>query len=170
MAVYEYETASGPVGAFYQILNNNRYDGYFERFMGNGGTLITSEAARRTMIYPEAMNSDIRTWARLVKEGHLVGPKDIMDRIDELTVDQLWVLFVDETPPPVRPLGFELPVKMTKPHHQPHLENFFDAIRGRATLNCPAEAGYAAALSVLKVNEAIEAERKLKFQPEDFKA
>ncbi len=57
---------------------------------------------------------------------------------------------------------------MNKPFLQPHLENFFDAIRGKATLNCPAEVGYKTAVAVLKVNEAVEAGRKLEFQPDEF--
>jgi hypothetical protein len=61
-------------------------------------------------------------------------------------------------------------VKMDKPFHQTHLENFFDAIRGQARLNCPAEIGYETAVAVLKVNEAVEAARKLNFTPEEFKA
>ena len=52
--------------------------------------------------------------------------------------------------------------------HQPHLENFFDAIRGKAKLTCPAEVGYETAVTVLKVNEAAEAGRRLEFKPEEF--
>jgi hypothetical protein len=59
-------------------------------------------------------------------------------------------------------------VKMNKLIHQPHLENFFDAIRGRAKLNCPSEIGYETAVTVLKVNDAAEAGRKLEFQPDEF--
>jgi hypothetical protein len=47
---------------------------------------------------------------------------------------------------------------MDKPIHQPHLENFFDAIRGKAKLTCPPEIGY----------EAAEAGRRLEFKPEEF--
>jgi len=57
---------------------------------------------------------------------------------------------------------------MEKPIYQPHLENFFDAIRGRAKLNCPAEVGYETTVTVLKVNEAAEAGHKLDFKPEEF--
>jgi len=59
-------------------------------------------------------------------------------------------------------------VKFDDPNHKPHLENFFDAIRGKAKLNCPAEVGYETAITVLKVNEAVEAARKLNFKPEEF--
>ena len=39
---------------------------------------------------------------------------------------------------------------------------------GHETLNCPAEVGYETAVTVLKVNEAVEARRQLSFQPGDF--
>ena len=171
MAVYEYETASGPVSAQYQVLSSNRNGGYIEKFMGDRGTLVMSQGDYLTKIYPELMNSKVEDWAGFIKEGRLSGPDEIMDRIDELTISQLAkLLIVKETPPSwrLRDRSFELPVEMKKLFHQPHLENFFDAIRGRATLNCPAEVGYKTAVAVLKVNEAVEAERKLEFQPDEF--
>ena len=67
------------------------------------------------------------------------------------------------------PPAYELPVNMEKKYHQPHLENFFDAVRCKAKLNCPAEIGYETAVTVLKVNEAVEAARRLSFKPEEFK-
>jgi hypothetical protein len=55
------------------------------------------------------------------------------------------------------------------PYHQPHLQNFFDAVRGKAKLTCPGEVGYETAVMVLKVNEAVEAAKRLEFKPEEFK-
>jgi hypothetical protein len=60
-------------------------------------------------------------------------------------------------------------VVLRDPYHQPHLQNFFDSIRGTAELNCPAEVGYETAVTVLKVNEAIDAKQRLSFRPEEFK-
>jgi hypothetical protein len=60
-------------------------------------------------------------------------------------------------------------VTLRDPYHQPHLQNFFDAIRSKAKLNCPAEEAYQTAVAVLKVNDAIEAKTRLAFKPEDFK-
>ena len=60
--------------------------------------------------------------------------------------------------------------KDPKPEHQPHLENFFRAIRGKEKLNCPAEVGYETAVCALRVDEAIKAERKLALPREEFKA
>ena len=57
---------------------------------------------------------------------------------------------------------------MKKKYHQPHLENFFDAVRGKTKLNCPAEIGYETAVTVLKVNQAVDAQKRLEFKPEDF--
>jgi len=187
MAVYEYETDQGPVYAYYQILSSNRNDGYVEKFMGDQGTLEVSEAANRAMVFPELMKSNNMVWARCVKEGCLVGHDEMMKMIDKLTVEQVARLFfVEESlqlPIPqshnVRNLNkgiiwpenrrvLTLPVEMNKPYHQPHLENFFDAIRGTAELNCPAEVGYETAVTVLKVNEAVKTERKLRFEPGEF--
>jgi len=168
MAVYEYETESGSVSAYYQILSSNRNDGYSEKFLGDRATLVISQAAYREMFDPELMNSDLMDWVGFVKDGRLICP-EIKQRIDELTVDRLAeLLVVKETPPGWRLRDLKLPVKMNKPYHQPHLENFFDAIRGKAELNCPAEVGYKTAVAVLKINEAVEAGRKLKFKPEEF--
>jgi hypothetical protein len=62
------------------------------------------------------------------------------------------------------------PVELAKPAHQPHLENFFAAIRHGVPLNCPAEAGYECAVAVLKVNDSVKSRRLLNFKPEQFKA
>ena len=75
------------------------------------------------------------------------------------------VLDVRET---VAPPQHGLPVVFNDPYHKPHLENFFNAIRGNAELNCPAEIGYETAVTVLKVNEAVETGRKLNFKPDEF--
>ncbi|MBM4082548.1 MAG: hypothetical protein FJ278_22780 [Planctomycetes bacterium] len=56
-----------------------------------------------------------------------------------------------------------------KPVHQPHLENFFEAIRTGAPLTCPGEVAYETAVTVLRVNEAVAAGRKIEFKPEEFK-
>jgi hypothetical protein len=68
----------------------------------------------------------------------------------------------------VSPDEHKVPVVLSDPYHQPHLQNFFDTVRGKAKLNCPAEIGYESAVSVLKVNEAIEAGSRLSFKPEDW--
>jgi len=157
MAIYEYQTKDGVVRAFYQTITTNSSNGYFEAFMGDEGTLQISEAASRGAVYREPTAPD---WDKWVKLGYLNEP------VQEEQTETEAMLDVRET---VAPPAYELPVTMDKPYHQPHLENFFDAIRGKATLNCPAEVGYETAVAVLKVNEAVEAGRRLEFKPDEFK-
>jgi predicted dehydrogenase len=163
MAIYEYEYEyeqgkKGTVRAYYQTITSNSSWGYYEAFMGDQGTLEISEAGARGELYREPTSPD---WAKWVKQGYVNAPP-----VEEEKPEAEGILDVRETPAPA---AYEIPVVMDKPYHQPHLENFFDAIRGKAKLNCPAEVGYETAVAVLKVNEAVEAGCKLKFKPDEFK-
>jgi predicted dehydrogenase len=158
MAVYEYETKEGIVRAFYQTITTNSSQGYYENFMGDEGTLAISESASRGSVYREPGAPD---WDKWVKMDYVNEPPK-----NEEKAETGAVLDVRETIPVAQ---YNIPVTMDKPYHQPHLENFFDAVRGKAKLNCPAEIGYETAVTVLKVNEAVEAARKLEFKPEEFK-
>jgi predicted dehydrogenase len=160
MAIYEYETSQGMVRAYYQTLTTNSNNGYFETFMGDQGTLVISESAAKGSVYKEPSAPD---WAKWVSSGFLSEPvkEEKKEEAEGATLD------VRES---VVPENYALPVKFTDPYHKPHLENFFDSIRGKAKLNCPAEVGYESAVSVLKVNEAIEARKALTFEAAEFKA
>ncbi len=65
---------------------------------------------------------------------------------------------------------YEIPVFFNKPPHQPHLENFFNAIRGTAKLNCPGDEAFTSEYVIHKANEAVAAERKLLITSEEVKA
>ena len=52
--------------------------------------------------------------------------------------------------------------------HQPHVENFVRAIRGKAQLTCDAEEAFRAEAPIYRVNEAVAAEKMLRYSPEDF--
>jgi predicted dehydrogenase len=161
MVVYEYQLGDRTVRAFYQTITTNSSNGYFETFMGDEGTLVISEAAGRGSIYREAW-VPAQNWDKWVKMGYIKEP--VEEKEEKPAGDS--VLDVRESP---KPPSYDIPVTMdNKPYHQPHLENFFDAIRGKAKLNCPAEIGYETAATVLKVNEAVAAGKKLQFKPEDF--
>jgi len=162
MAIYEYETKAGPVRAYYQTQTTNGSQGYFETFMGDQGTLVISESEAN---YPGRLYRDPNApaWDEWVRRGWVTAPK-----LQELEQeDEPAVLDVRES---VSPDEHLVPVVLRDPYHQPHLENFFGAVRGKATLNCPAEVGYESAVTVLKVNQAIDAKQRLSFRPEDFKA
>jgi len=159
MAVYEYPMPTGTVRAHYQTITTNGFGGYYELFLGDQGSLEISESGARAKVYRDVANAP--DWGSLVKRGLLMAPTEDPKPQTPPGV----VLDVRETAPPP---SYALPVQSLKLYHQPHLENFFDAIRGRAKLTCPAEVGYETAVTVLKVNEAVEAGRRLVFEPGDF--
>ncbi len=161
MAIYEYETSQGPVSAYYQTLTTNSSQGYFETFMGHEGTLVITEyPASRCGLYQEKWVLETK-WDKWVKKGYIEKAEGLDQPENEEAVG-------DIRPPSPKPARYDMLVRMDKPVHQPHLENFFDAIRGKTKLNCPAEIGYETAVTVLKVNEAVEAGRRLDFKPEEF--
>ncbi|MEN8127426.1 MAG: Gfo/Idh/MocA family oxidoreductase [Planctomycetota bacterium] len=161
MAIYEYQTKAGPVRAFYQTGTTNSAGGYFESFMGDEGTLTISESAGRGSVYKEGWVEEAK-WDQWVQEGYIRksegGPV--------VKGDAEAVLDIREGT--YAPDEYTIPVSMNVPYHQPHLMNFFNAIRGTETLNCPAEIGYETAVTVLKVNEAVAKNCRLEFKPEDF--
>ncbi|HUU17127.1 MAG TPA: Gfo/Idh/MocA family oxidoreductase [Sedimentisphaerales bacterium] len=162
MVIYEYQLGDRTVRAFYQTITTNSANGYFETFMGDEGTLVISEASGRGTIYREAW-VPAQNWEKWVKMDYIKEPPE--EEKEEAPASE-GVLDVRETP---KPPSYDIPVTMdNKPYHQPHLENFFDAVRGKAKLNCPAEIGYETAVTVLKVNEAVAAGRKLEFKPGEF--
>ncbi len=162
MVIYEYQLGDRTVRAFYQTITTNSSNGYFETFMGDEGTLMISEASGRGTIYREAW-VPAQNWEKWVKMGYIKEPPE--EKEEEKPAGDA-VLDVRETP---KPPSYDIPVTMdNKPYHQPHLENFFDAVRGKGKLNCPAKIGYETAVTVLKVNEAVAAGRKLEFKPGEF--
>lgn len=160
MAIYEYETKSGPVRAFYQTLTTNSANGYYESFMGDEGTLVISEASSRGSVYREGWVDEAK-WDQWVSKGYVEKSSSVIAASDESDA----VLDVRESVPAAE---YKIPVEFNDPYHQPHLFNFFNSIRGKEKLNCPAEAGYETAVTVLKVNEAVEKATRLEFGEQDF--
>jgi len=161
MAIYEFETKEGTARAFYQVQTTTQHGGFYETFMGDNGSLVLSEIPERgnwAMREPHAPE-----WDSLAKAGLLQSETVPIRKSATKNV------YVD-----VRVTAeagrWPLPVELAKPAHQPHLENFFDAVRNGTPLNCPAELGYESCVAVLKTNEAVKARRVVDFRPEQFKA
>lgn len=175
IAIYEFETKEGIVRATYEVLTTTSAGGgYHEYFMGDEGALKISENPKFTKLYREARAPE---WDPLVAKGVIarpdsgegapapvkpwekVGVKKLGGPSKGATVD------VRET---AQLSAWDIPVTLDKAIHQPHLENFFDAITKGTALNCPGESAFATAVTVLKVNEAIAAQKMLTFSPNDF--
>ncbi len=159
MAIYEYDTPPGRVRAFYEVLTTTSAGGgYAEQFMGTAGSLKISEVPKWTQVFREAHAED---WARYVKQEIVKAPPaPKKPEPGEAAVD---VRVSAEM------AAYTLPVELSKPIHQPHLENFFDAIRGKAKLTCPAETALKSEIAVFKVNEAVTAQRKIAIPDEDYR-
>lgn len=164
MAIYEYETKQGVVRAFYQTGTTNSSGGYFENFMGDHGTLVISESAGQGAVYRENWVLE-EEWQKWVDKGYITKSEGQPAKKD---TDKDAVLDVREGT--YSPAEYDIPVKLTEPYHWPHLNNFFECIRGNAKLNCPAEIGYETAATVLKVNDAVAAQKRLEFNPKEFHA
>ena len=162
MVIFEYETEGGMARAYYQTQTTNGSQGYFENFMGDEGTLVLSES---TSNYPGSIfrQPTAPTWDDWVRLGYVSTPK--IQMISQETEAAQAVLDVRET---ISPDEHDIPIVLNKPVHQPHLENFFNSVRGLEELNCPAEIGYETAATVLKVNDAIEAGERLYYDPDEF--
>ena len=162
MAIYDYDTPLGPAKAFYQTQTTNGSQGYYENFMGDQGTLLISESEVNN---PGSLYRDPNApaWDEWIQKGYVTAPQvqEVKEKSDSGAIAD-----VRES---VAPDRHSVPVALRDPYHQPHLQNFFDAVRGKAKLNCPSEVAYETAVAVLKVNEAIEAGSRLSFKPEDFK-
>ncbi len=124
MAVYEYETPAGTARAFYQTQTTNGSQGYFENFMGDQGTLVISESEANTAA-PSTATRNAPAWDEWVRRATSTAPK----LRDQRAGDEA-VLDVRETVSP--DLHRRAGRIQRDPYHQPHLENFFDAVRGGA--------------------------------------
>jgi len=161
MAIYEFKTPEGLINrAYYQVLTTTKRGGFYEQFMGVNGALTISEvSARGDTVEREA---HAPSWDEYAKKGWL---KPVKEAIKPTTTRNVAV----DVRVTAEAGKWPLPIELLKPAHQPHLENFFDAVRGRAKLNCPPEVAYETAVAVLKANDAVVAGRKIEFKPEEFK-
>jgi predicted dehydrogenase len=162
MVIYDYDTPGGAAKAYYQTQTTNGSQGYYESFMGDQGTLLISESE---LNYAGQLYRDPNApaWDEWIQKGYVSAPKE------QEAKEQSASGAVADVRESVAPDQHTVPVSLRDPYHQPHLQNFFDAIRGKAALNCPAEIGYETAVSVLKVNEAIDAKGRLTFKKDEFK-
>ena len=158
MAIFQYDRPEGTVRAFYQVLTTTSAGGgYFEQFMGDEGSVKISENPSLTKAFREDRAPDWDKWVDLnyINKSAAAAPAPA-GKVD-----------VRETAPLV---AFELPVVLSKPIHQPHLENFFNAVRGQGTLNCDAAHAFASEAAIFKVNPAVAARAAYDYKPEDFVA
>jgi len=184
LAAFEYEVGEGRLPVHCQALSTNDYGRAFERFLGTEATLVLSAVARVAAVYQETE----RAYERLgeyVKKGYLEASADLCgSKMGKVQHDGMFMsAYIDPTYPVPPNLYFPkvggacsedalhggaISRGMWWRSEQRHLENLFGAVRGEVELTCPGEVGYETAVTVLKVNEAVAAERRLVFGAGEF--
>ena len=166
MCLFDYDTPQGEVRAFYQVLTTTSYGlGFYESFMGTEASIRISEVASTSAIYRES-GDHVPSWDDLVTRGFLkrkpAPPKP------EASAGA--VAAYESAPPDAYELPGDLPYitqkngeTVIKPPHQPHLENFFASVRGKAKLNCDARHAFESEAPIFWVNPSA-----LSKQPIDF--
>jgi predicted dehydrogenase len=154
MCVFEYDTPAGGARAFYQVLTTTSAGGgYYESFMGSEGTINISERSAYTNIYREAGSK--RSWDPMVSRGYLKKSADggpASGGSDAIASYES-----------AAPEAYALPGSLNKPPHQPHLENFFNAILGKEKLNCDARHALESEAPIYWVNPAAENRETITF-------
>jgi predicted dehydrogenase len=159
MVIYEFPLPQGVARAFYQVqTTTSAGGGYFEMFMGDEGALKMSENPALGAIYREARAP---SWDDLIQKNYIRAKAAPAVPTDTAKVD------VRET---AQLAEYEIPVSFSKPPHMPHLENFFNAINGKAKLNCPADEAFRSEYVIHKANEAIGAQKRIEITPQEVEA
>ena len=159
MVIYEFAFPDGVKRAFYQVqTTTSAGGGYFEMFMGDEGSLKMSEDPKLSAIYREARAP---SWDGLIAKNYIRAQAAPAAAADATKVD------VRET---AQLAAFDIPVSFNKKPHQPHLENFFNAIRGKNKLNCPGDEAFRSEYVIHKANEAIAAGKRIDIAPGENEA
>jgi len=151
MCIFDYDTPQGEVRAFYQVLTTtSNGGGFWETFMGTEASIKISEIASSSAIYRE---DGAPQWDGLVDRGFLIRKPAPPKPPPSADV----VASYESAPPEI----FDLPGGFSKPAHQPHLENFFAAVRGQAKLNCDARHAFESEAPIFWVNPSARSKQPI---------
>lgn len=171
MCILEYEVPHGKLRAFHQSLTTvNEPEIRFEKFFGSDATLHITGAGIATEIKrTESGSADkVEKFRDLAKRGFLrrkprtLGYGEHFDYYKEEGRFDYW------SAPSLPPDTYELPGTSLKPALELHLINFFDAIRGRAKLNCDARTAFQSEAAIYWLHAAAESGETHHFTPEQL--
>lgn len=157
--ILEYKTWEGPIQVVYEVTNTNGYGSFYENVFGEEGTLAISEhPSRGDMFVREPRTPD---WELYSKEGLLGQPNErlisVAKAVTNVTVS-----------PPGFITCFPIPVNFETPIHQPHLQNFLDAVREHKPSDPSAEQAYQATVVAKKIYASLKEQRRKRFTPREF--
>ena len=190
MLFYEYDTPRKRWGtqagdgdtltsrAYYQVLTTTGSQNFYEKFMGEYGSIAISEDDKVNQIYAES-HADSVKWDAATKGTNPIITKELEKK--EIK-HKFWQN--EYTPPPEKhiakivdarqsaaPAKYEIPVSLTEPAHAPHVRNFVETVRGsgkQEDLNCTVEEAFRSTVSILKIFESLETNQRVEFTADDF--
>ena len=126
--------------AYYQVLTTTGSQNFYEKFMGEFGSIAISEDDKVNQIYSES-HADKAKWEAATKGKNPIITKELEKK--EIK-HKFWQN--EYTPPPVKhlatiidarasaaPAKYEILVFFTEPAHAPHVRNFVETIRNGGT-------------------------------------
>lgn len=152
--IWEYP---GGVKVYFQSLTTNQFDGCYEQFMGDKGTLVLGSKA---LLYPEPKAEKL-AWSDFAHKEKVDGKEAIL--LDAGATKKL-----DEQ---AAKKGEEISgSEAKKDDYLSEMESFISCIREGKQPACNAEEGLRATVTCLLANEAMDKGKKLVFTPDMFKA
>lgn len=161
--IYTFDTVQNgkeqTVRGIYQVLNTTSHGGFFETFMGDGGTLVVSEDTSKGFFFREPTENQRMQWEDQSKKVDAMGAKAITLKVGASLKAKK------------DPKTLKLLADAKKAPHLLHLENFFEAVamNKASHLTCPVDIGYETAVSVLTANVAVDQKKQIDFTPDMFK-
>jgi len=168
MCILEYEAPHGKLRAFHQSLSTlNEPEIRFEKLFGNDATLhITGSGIATEIKRTESGGADkVAKFRDLAKRGFIrrrsqtVGYEEQFDYYTEEGSSDYW------SAPSIPPETYGLPGTSLKPALELHLINFFEAIHGRAKLNCDARTAFQSEAAIYWLHAAAESGNTHHFTP-----
>lgn len=151
--LFEYPEA---VKVYYQSLTTNQFDGYYEQFMGDKGTLVISTDYAR--LYQEPRVEDI-AWASMAHREKIGGKDAII-----LDADVTTKLRQESSE------GEHIETEgARKDDYLNEIESFIQSVREGTPCICDAEEGLRSAVTCIVANEAMAKQKKLTYKADMFK-
>jgi predicted dehydrogenase len=179
MAIYEYEIDGAKSRGYYQVLTTTSSQAFFEKFMGENGTLSISESEAVNQVYREARAP---SWDPYAAKGLIVK-----DASKEPVYHKFWEQpkrwpgshlpsrwLANTSTADVRETKgldpWDLPIILDVRPHAPHIRNFLEAARKKdpAAVNCSVQTAYATCVTVLSAIKAIANGGTYTFKPDEF--
>jgi predicted dehydrogenase len=164
LVTYQYDdTAFGPVSGQYSVVLSSSKGGFYEDFMGDGGTVTTAEVVSRGGMHKEQVAEELDWEDELqTTETETGDEKGVLDPARSLEAGS------GENDEELQKMKQKMEIAKNAPH-LPHEQNFIEAIRGNEELNCPADGvGYETAVTALKAHEAAVRGEAIQLSEADF--